>query len=40
MWQGGAFVVVGGVHGGHVWQGVCVAGDMPGRGHAWQGVHV
>ena len=23
--------------GGHVWQGVCMAGGMCGRGHAWQG---
>ena len=32
--QGGACVV-----GGHVWQGVCLAGGVCDGGHAWQGRH-
>ena len=31
--------MAGGVHGGHAWQGACMAGGVRGQGGVWQGVH-
>ena len=35
--HGGGSSMVGGVHGGHAWQGACIVGGMHGGGHVWQG---